>query len=142
MGDENVNVVHLRDVAALESLYRATLEARQLASDECGEEFEEEDSGLVRERIRLKQAPSEQSLARASEVFVDNSSEAMAYDVDQVDTHLLDVDSSSGRLHVCRSEVLPIIALLTDAQVRYDLDDDQFFLYGVKALGVAEAGDA
>lgn len=142
VGDEHVSPTQLRDVAALEDLYTATLESRRLASDEYGEAFEEEDATLVRERIRLKQAPSTSSLARASEVFFDNFSEAIAYDVDQLDTHMLDVDSSSGRLRVRRSELLPIIALLTDAQVRYDLDDDELFPYGVEALGVAEAGDA
>jgi hypothetical protein len=129
----------LRNRRVLEDRYLSTLEARRALSERYAEVIErDEEPRAAQERIRRKQGPTEADVKRMSEVFFDNFADALAYDIDALDTHLIDVDSSSGRIAVRRDDMLPLIALLTDAQVRYQLAADQLFLYGVESLGLLE----
>lgn len=133
----NANV--LKNQTALERLYTTTLENRRIARERLGEPIEDDEDDLPDLRKLQPSRPlTEASRKRMTEVFFDNFDDALAYDLDILDTHLIDVDSNSGRIAVRRDAVLPLIALLTDAKVRYGLEGADLFEYGAETLGMLD----
>jgi hypothetical protein len=120
----------------LERLYSATLETRAAAAERFQELPEVEDEGAV--PFDPLARPTEAAKKRFSEVFFDDFEEALAYDLQVLDTHLINIDSSSGRIVIRRDTALPLVALLTDAKVRYGLEGVTLFEYGAEALGAVE----
>jgi hypothetical protein len=95
----------------------------------------------------MKERLEEQSLGRRRaivETFYDTFQEALAYDLDTLNAHAFDIEWRSGEIMVRREAVLPLIALLTDAKIRYGLQGWELAIYGAEALGVIEptAGNA
>jgi hypothetical protein len=133
-----LTVSSLRSQGCLAELYEAALESRRSASDRLQQTIQEEDENELRERIRLKKGPSQQALARMSEAFFDDFESALSYDLQLMESRFINTDPLSDAMTVCRDELLPVVAVLTDAHVRYGLAGDELFRYGVELFGVAE----
>ena len=62
--------------------------------------------------------------------------EALATDLELLDGNVIDMDTSSDGIKVIREEILPIVAVLSDAVLRYDLDRQQSLEYAYNLFGL------
>jgi hypothetical protein len=107
---------------ALEGGTGATLQA--LDGDDEEDAYEEE------ERLRLLE--EELAISRLT------AEDLVAHDLELLDTRLVDVDSTAASLSVRSKDIMPLVALLADARVRYNLLTTDVVSYGLNALGLLE----
>jgi len=62
----------------------------------------------------------------------------IAHDLEVLDTKLIDIDPTSATVVPRLDDIMPIVALLADAQVRYEMRSADLVSYGLHALGLLE----
>jgi hypothetical protein len=138
-GEAEISFYDLKEQVRLRDLYSTTLETRKVTAKQFKKQIQTDESErFLGRQPKLRQPPSEAEIARMAEAFYDTFDEALAFDLDLLDMDLIDVSAGSGRIAVRMDAMLPLVALLTDAKVRYGLEGWDLFVYGSEALG---AGD-
>jgi hypothetical protein len=93
---------------------------------------------LTKQSDLKRHRPTAAEIERLSESFFESFDEALGYDLEVLDGQLIDIDNANDRVIVRRHAMLPLIALLTDAMVRYELSGSPLFEYAAEALGVLD----
>ena len=115
----------LKNQSDLEAAYQSSLDSRRAASEVLQKEIDHDDD-------------EQRGRARLAETFFDSFDDALAYDLEVLEASLADLSSGTGVISIRRTEMLPLLALLTDAKVRYELEGPELVAYGAEALGLVD----